>query len=149
MAKALLAREAKRAAVRLAKLDLDQLNRAFDETIELPRLDVSLQVPLPRLSSPAFERLRALFEQSDPDPDDIDNAIEGALPHVDSPEARAGLVHAVAALAQARRIDPDMAAAAVLELADEGSIFMRSSLIESVAVATGSTPTPTGLLVSH
>jgi len=83
----------------------------------------------------------------DPDPDELDDAIDAALPLVDTAEIRARIAHAVLGLADDGRVDPDVAAAVVLELAEPGSAFMRSSLGQAAAVAAGEVRTPSGLLV--
>jgi len=147
LATALLAGEARTAAGRLGRLDVDDLQVVFDEMLELPSVDVSVQVPLPRLSSPAVEHLRATFGDRYADPDDVDSAVDAVLPLVDTPEIRAGLVRAVLALAHAGRVSRDEAAAAVLELSEPDSAFMRSSLGQTASVSAGEACTPAGLLV--
>src|SRR5207253_331693 len=132
----------------LAQHELEDLYDIYDEMLLLPLMDVSLQVPLPRLSSPAIERLRVVFADDDPDPDEAGAALEAALPLVDTPECRAALARDVIRLTGAGRIDQDVAAAALIQLAEPNSGFLKSSLGESASVAAGSVRTPSGLLVA-
>jgi hypothetical protein len=148
LAKPFLAEQRRWATRWLAQLELEELYDIYDEMLLLPVMDVSLQVPLPRLSSPAIERLRMVFADEDPDPDEADAALEAALPLVDTPECRAALARAVISLMTMGRIDEDVAAAALIQLAESDSGFLKSSLGESASVAAGSVSTPSGLLVA-
>jgi len=147
LATAFLATEARAAAIQLTHLDVAELEDVFDEMIELPEVDVSLQAPLPRLYSPRIEHLVETIADESLDFEEVDEALDAALPLVDTPEIRAQLAHAVLDLVDAGRVDEDVAAAAVLELAEPGSEFMRSALEQAAAVAAGERCTPSGLLV--
>jgi hypothetical protein len=148
LAKAFLAQEHKKAARTIVRLDREAMYDLYEAMLDLPKLDVSLQVPLPRLYSPAIERLRLVFAQPDPDPDEANAALDAALPAVDTPEQRASLARAVIALADQGRIDEDLKAVVLFKLRQPGSSFLKSSLGESAAVAAGGVRTPSGLLVA-
>jgi hypothetical protein len=104
-------------------------------------------VPLPRLYSPPIEHLVEAFTAESLDLVEIDEALDAALPLVDTAEIRAQLAHAVLDLADAGRVHEEVAAAAVIELAEPGSEFMRSALGQAAAVAAGEACTPAGLFV--
>jgi hypothetical protein len=148
LAKAFLAQQRKWAAQQIEGLDTEDLYDIYEEMLELPTIDVSLQVPLPRLASPAIEHLLTVFAEPDPDPDEATAALNAALPSVDTPERRAGLARAVLALMYQGRIDEHVAAVAVMKLGQPGSSFLKSSLGESAAVAAGTVHTPAGLLIA-
>jgi hypothetical protein len=117
----------------------------LDEAVGLPRQDVSMQLPLPGLPSPALEQLRAAV--ADDDPDEVAAAVPAALAEVDTPVARAGRVRAVLALRDAGRVSAEVAAAVVVEQASRSTTLLRASLLEAVAVSVGAAATPAGLLV--
>jgi len=50
-------------------------------------------------------------------------------------------------LREARRLDDELAAAALIDLARTGGELVRESLLESVAVAVGASATPGGITV--
>jgi hypothetical protein len=148
LAKGFLAQQRKWAAMQIAGLDVEDLYDLYEEMLNLPKLDVSLQVPLPRLFSPALQHLCVVFADPDPDPAEANAALDAALPLVDTPEQRARLALAVLSLTEQGDIDEDVAAVALLKLSEPGSSFMKSSLGESAAVAAGGVRTPSGLLVA-
>jgi hypothetical protein len=115
-----------------------------DAATLLPRQDVSMQLPLPRLLSPALERLRATIAEDDPG--EVDAAVPAALAEVDTPIVRAGLVGAVLGLRDAGRVSGEVAAAVAVEQASR-STMLRASLLAAVAVSVGAATTPAGLLV--
>jgi hypothetical protein len=125
--------------------DLDEL---LDEVTHLPLLDLSLQLPLPRLLPPPLERLRqAALSQ---DPDAVADAAAKALPSVDTPGMRAHLARTVLALHDDdHRIDCDVTAYAILDLAEnEPPALLLAALVQTFAVATGAARTPAGLLMA-
>jgi hypothetical protein len=65
----------------------------FEGLWELPAVDLSLQVELPKLLSPALNRLCDAVADDDPDPELLDAAV-GAI---DTPTERARLARAVIA----------------------------------------------------
>jgi len=145
LAKAFLAEQRRRAALRLLRVTRDDFDRLFDEVIDLPRHDVALQLRLPRLLSPELEELRVAID--DDDEDGVDELVGPALAQLDDPRARAELARAALALAEAGRIDPQVAAVAVIDLTTASSALLRSSVVQALAVSVGAARTPAGLLV--
>jgi hypothetical protein len=131
--------------IRYGPAELDALR---DEVAQLPRLDLSLQLPLPALLSPALEHLRRVVATGDVDA--IRPAAAQALPTLDRPTRRAQLARAVLALhSDDHRIDCDVAAYAVIDLADgDPPVLLSAALVQSIIVATGRARTPSGLLVA-
>jgi hypothetical protein len=148
LAKAFLHQQERSAAVTLAARSDQELVALLDEAVGLPEQDVSMQLPLPRLLSPALERLRAAIAEDDPD--EVAAVVPAALAEVDTPLARAGLVRAVLALCEAGRVPEEVAAAVTLEQASRSTTLLRASLLAAVRVSVGAATTPAGLLVvSH
>lgn len=143
--RAFLASEARRALRTLARLEDGELRGLFEELVELPSLDLSLVVRLPSLLSP--ELARFLDAVAADDVDEADEALDAAFAQVDSLPARAALARAVLALRDAGRIEPRLAALAVRNLEDGGTL-LRASLIRAAAIAAGVARTPGGLLVA-
>lgn len=146
LARAQLTHHARRAITVLGDFDEQELRPLWERLCELPALDLSLLVPLPELFSPALARLCEAFE--DDDPDAAEDALAPVLASVDTAQNRARLATAVANLEASGRIRPRLAALAQIDLASRSGILLRSSLIEAVAVATGRSRTPGGLLVA-
>ena len=148
LAKAFLYQQARAAALVLDARSDDEVVGLLDEAVGLPRQDVSMQLPLPGLLSPALERLRAAV--ADDDPDEVAAVLPAVLAEVDTPIVRAGLVRAVLALRDAGRVSDAVAAAVVVEQASRSTTLLRASLLAAVAVSVGAATTPAGLLVvSH
>jgi hypothetical protein len=145
LAKAFLYQQARVAAVVLDARSDDEVVGLLDAASGLPRQDVSMQLPLPGLLSPALERLRAAV--ADDDPEAVAAAVPAVLAEVDTPLARAGLVRAVQALRDAGQVSDAVAAAVVVEQASRSTTLLRASLLEAVAVSVGAATTPAGLLV--
>jgi hypothetical protein len=145
LAKGFLATRARHAARRLLRLPTDELRDLFDELFELPARHLSLQRPLPRLSSPELEALRQAVD--DDDPDAASDHIDPVLARIDNPEQRARLAHTVLDLALVGLIDDNLADAAIIDLDSGSSMLMRASLLHAVAVSVGASRTPSGLLV--
>jgi hypothetical protein len=145
LAKAFLATQSRSAARRLLRLPTDDLHELFNELFELPAQHLSLQMPLPRLSSPELEALR--WAVNDDDPDTASDQIDPVLTRIDNPEQRARLAHTVRDLAAAGVIDDNLADAAIVDLDSGSSALMRASLLHAVAVSIGASRTPSGLLV--
>ncbi|MFN2506222.1 MAG: hypothetical protein ABR540_18750 [Acidimicrobiales bacterium] len=139
--------EARKQARILLRCDEEELVEVVDEMVQLPALEMSLQLPLPRLLSPELELLRtAVADQS---VEEIVDALPAALARVDSPSVRQALARAVLVCRDRASINSVVAAAAVVELATAPtSRLLRNSLIEALAVSAGATPTPGGLLVA-
>jgi hypothetical protein len=148
LAKAFLYQQARTAAVVLDARSDDEVVALLDAAVGLPKQDVSMQLGLPRLLSPALERLRAAV--ADDDPDEVAVVLPVALAEVDTPIVRAGLVRAVLVLRDAGRVSDEVAAAVAVEQASRSTTLLRASLLAAVAVGVGAAPTPAGLLVvSH
>ena len=146
--KAFLYQQARVAAVVLDARSDDEVVGLLDAAAGLPRQDVSMQLPLPGLLSPALERLRAAV--ADDDPEEVAAAVPAVLAEIDTPLVRAGLVRAVLALRDAGRVSDAVAAAVAVEQASRSTTLLRASLLAAVAVSVGAATTPAGLLVvSH
>src|SRR5215207_5994747 len=109
LAKAFLYQQARVAAVVLDARSDDEVVGLLDAAAGLPRQDVSMQLPLPGLLSPALERLRAAV--ADDDPEEVAAAVPAVLAEVDTPLVRAGLVRAVLLLRDAGRVSDEVGAA--------------------------------------
>jgi hypothetical protein len=80
LAKAWLQQQARSAALVLAARSDAEVVALLDAATLLPRQDVSMQLPLPRLLSPALERLRATIAEDDPG--EVEVAVPAALAEV-------------------------------------------------------------------
>jgi hypothetical protein len=148
LAKAFLHQQAQAAALVLDRRSDAEVVALLEAATRLPKQEVSMQLPLPRLLSPALERLRAAV--ADDDPDQVAAAVPAALVEVDTPLVRAGLVRAVQALREAGRVSAEVAAAAVVEQASRSAELLKASLLAALRVSVGAATTPSGLLVvSH
>jgi hypothetical protein len=145
MAKAFLATHGRLAARRLVRLSTAQLHELFDDIVELPAGHLSLQLPLPRLSSPDLEALRWAVDHNDPDA--ADQHAGTVLARIDTPEQRARLAAVVLDLADSGVIDGDLADTAIVDLDSRSSALMRASLLHAMSVSVGASRTPSGLLV--
>ncbi len=146
LARAFLAVEARRAAPTLMGSTVADLRELYDDLVELPSLDLSLALRLPDLFPPELCRLLEAVE--DDDPDAGEEALPAALARADTLEARASLARAVLALRDAGRVDPRVAAFALVDLEGGGHALLTASLIQAAAIATGAARTPGGLLVA-
>lgn len=124
--------------------DVDDLIELYAAVRELPKLDLSCQLRLPRLLWPELERLRMAVV--DDDLEEIEVALPAALARVDTPLVRAELARAVLALRDAGRIAEDVAAAALLDL-DSAEALVREALLAALAVGGGVARTPSGLIL--
>ena len=115
------------------------------ELVDLPCLDLSVQVELPKLS-PAVGRLCEAIA----DDDEIagDAVIEQVLDELDTPLERARLARAVIALRDAGRCGRLLAAVAVIDLASGSRQLVCASVIQAVAVRAGVARTPGGVLLA-
>ena len=148
LAKAFLHQQARAAALVLDTRSDEEVETLLDAAVGLPTQDVSMQLPLPGLLSPALERLRAAVAEDDPE--QVAAALPEALAEVDTPIARAGLVRSVQGLRDAGRVSDEIAAAVTVEQASRSTELLTASLLAAVAVGVGAATTPAGLLVvSH
>jgi hypothetical protein len=146
LAKVFLAEQARRAAMRLMGVTKDDFDELFHEVLHLPEIDLALQVVLPLLMTP--ELLRAQAALADDDDDEFDAALGPVVAGLDTPVRRAGLARAVVELAADGRIDPDVAAVAMIDLTVPASALFASSVAEAVGVAAGVARTPAGLVLA-
>jgi SEC-C motif-containing protein len=149
LAKAFLAVEARAAAWVLRDHDDEQLDELHDALIDLPSVDPSLLWPLPRLLTPELARLGAALADQDEDTEAVWGLLQGVLARLDTPRARAGLARAVLALRAGGRLDQELAAVAVIDLASPSTTLVRVSLLQAVAVDAGAVPTASGLVVAR
>jgi hypothetical protein len=146
-----LARAYLRGAARAAALDLGPTSdgdfaRLLDELVELPAHELSLQLELPRLFSPMLERLLDAMEQDDVDAGQA--PFRELLDRLDTPLERGRLARAVVALREARGLDRELAAAALIDLASGSRRLLSASLLQAAAVRAGIGRTPGGLVLA-
>jgi hypothetical protein len=146
LAKAALAAEAKRAALHFANYDEPDFCELYGVMLELPTVDHSMLVPLPRLITPEIERLRRAID--DDDIDGIDAARPAAATRCDTPTTRLALLEAAYRLRDEGRISADLAAMVAVDLARRESDLIQSSLVEAVALDAGAVQTASGLVVA-
>ncbi len=147
LARAFLAGQLRPAARILRGCPDDELEDLDAEMLELPTLDTSLQLPLPRLLTPDVERLLVAIEEEDLDR--IDDALPAVLARLDTPVARAELARAVISLRDRGRINPKVAAVALIELsAPTFQRLVSSAVVQAAGVVVGGVATPGGLLVA-
>jgi hypothetical protein len=130
--------------VRLRRRPDRELDELFDDLWELPAVDLSLQVELPKVFSPELDRLADAVRDDDPDPE----LLEAVVEKLDTPVERARLARAVIAQAEAGMVDRLLAAAALLDLGSGSRRFLRAGLLEAVAVRVGVARTPGGILLA-
>ena len=124
----------------LSDLDLEHL---FDGLLDLPAVDLSLHVTLPKLIGPDLQRL---FDSIVADQrETASTAAAVVLRDIDTPRQRAQLADALVRLRDRRRISGREAAAAILDLDSRSTRFITASFVEAVALAAGATSTPAGL----
>lgn len=144
LARAFLAHAARGAAGELRRLPDAELLDLFEGLRELSTVDLSLQVELPKLLSPALARLCDAVTDDVPDPQLLDAAV-GAI---DTPIERARLARAVIAQAQMGAIDERLADAALIDLGSDSRQLLRAGLLEAAAVRVGAARTPAGILLA-
>ena len=144
LARAFLAHAARGAAAELRRLSDAELGELFEELGELPGAHLSLQVELPKLISPALNRLCDAVADDKPDPELLDAIVRA----IDKPSERARLAHAVIAGAEVGAIEGRLASAALVDLGSDSRRLLRVSLLEAVAVRVGVASTPAGILLA-
>lgn len=147
LAKAFLSerRRAASPALRRAIHDVDDLVELYEAVAELPSVELSCQLRLPRLLRPELERLRSAI--ADNDVDEIQEALPDALVQVDNPVVRADLARPVLALREGGRVTEEVAAAALLDLDSDADALVREALVAALAVDRGAARTPSGLVL--
>ena len=116
------------------------------ELVDLPCLDLSVQIELPKLLSPALGRLCEAMTADDELAGDA--VIDEVLDELDTPLERARLARAVIALRDAGRCGWLLAAVAVIDLASGSRQLVCASVIQAVAVRAGVARTPGGVLLA-
>jgi hypothetical protein len=141
-----VARLARQASPDLAGLSDHALDHLSEGLMDLPALDLSLLVTLPKLIGPDLQRLREAIEHDDPawgwD------ALTRVHEQIDTPRQRARLADAIVRLRDQRRINRRQAAYALLDLHTRSTRLIAASLLEAVAVSIGVNRTPGGLQIA-
>ena len=114
--------------------------------MELPSIDLSLLIALPKLIGPDLQRLREAIERDDPDWGW--DALTAVATQIDTPHQRARLADAIVALRDQRRLGRRQAAYALLDLNSPSTRLIAASLLEAVAVSVGAARTPAGLHIA-
>jgi hypothetical protein len=122
------------------------LDHLWEGLMELPSVDLSLLVRLPKLIGPDLKRLREAIERDDPDWGW--DALTAVAQQIDTPRQRARLADAIVALRDQRRLNHRQAAYALLDLNSPSTRFIAASLLEAVAVSVGAARTPAGLHIA-
>src|SRR4051794_26365980 len=97
------------------------------EMVELPCLDLSLQIGLPKVLSPAVGRLCEAIAEDDEIAGDA--VIEQVLDELDTPAARERLARAVIVLGDRGRLPRRLAAVALIDLASRSRQLLCASVI--------------------
>jgi hypothetical protein len=116
------------------------------DLVDLPCLDLSLQVDLPKLLSPALGQLCEAIAEDDELAGEA--VLDEVLDELDTPLERARLARAVIAMRDAGRCGRRLAAVALIDLASGSRQLLCASVIESVAVRAGVARTPGGVLLA-
>jgi hypothetical protein len=146
LARAHVSQLARDAAKDLAGLSDRALDHLWKELMDLPALDISLLVTLPKLIGPDLQRLRESIEHDDPDWGW--DALTAVANQIDTPQQRAQLADAIARLRDQRRLNRRQAAYALLDLHTKSTRFIGASLLEAVAVSIGASRTPGGIQIA-
>jgi len=143
LARAYLAHAQREATADLEGVSDAEFETLWNKLVDLPELDLSLQVELSKLFSPELDRLcEAIADQDD---EAVDDALGEALETVDTPSQRARLAAAVVALRDAGRLDARVGATALIDLGSNSRELLCASLIQAAAVRAGAARTPAGL----
>jgi SEC-C motif len=146
LARAHVAQLAREAVPDLAGLPDRALDHLWDSLMDLPSVDYSLLVALPKLIGPDLQRLREAIEH-----DDLDwgwDALTAVANQIDTPQQRARLADAIVRQRDERRVSRRQAAYALLDLDSRSTRFIGASLLEAVAVSVGVSRTPGGLHIA-
>jgi len=146
LARAHVAQLARQAVPDLAGLSDRALDHLWKGLIDLPGIDYSLLVTLPKLIGPDLQRLREAIEHDDPDWGW--DALTAVAEQIDTPQQRARLADAIVHLRERRRINRRQAAYALLDLSTRSTRLIGASLLEAVAVSVGASRTPGGLHIA-
>ncbi len=146
LARAHVAQLARQTVDELHGLSDRALEHLAEELMDLPALDLSLLVTLPRLIGPDLQRLREAIEHDDPDWGW--DALTAVHKQIDTPQQRARLADAIIRVRDQGRIGSRQAAYALLNLHSNSNRFIAASLLEAVAVHVGVKRTPGGLEIA-
>jgi SEC-C motif len=146
LARAHVAQLARQAAPDLAGLSDRALDHLWEGLMDLPGVDYSLLVTLPKLIGPDLQRLRESIEHDDPDWGW--DALTAVHEQIDTPQQRARLADAIVRLRDRGRINHRQAAYALLDLSTRSTRLVAASLLEAVAVSVGINRTPGGLHIA-
>jgi len=146
LASAHIAQRARQAIPDLAGLSDHALDHLSEALMDLPALDLSLLVTLPKLIGPDLERLREAIEHDDPDWGW--DALTAVHQQIDTPQQRARLADAIVRLRDQHRIGRRQAAYALLDLHTPSTRLIAASLLEAVAISIGAHRTPGGLKIA-
>jgi hypothetical protein len=146
LARAHVAQLARHAIPDLAGLSDRALDHLWNGLMDLPSVDYSLLVTLPKLIGPDLQRLREAIEHDDPDWGW--DALTAVAEQIDTPQQRARLADAIARLRDHHRINRRQAAYALLDLSTQSTRFIGASLLEAVAISVGISRTPGGLHIA-
>jgi hypothetical protein len=146
LARAHLAELARQAAPALAGLPDRALDHLWEQLVDVPAVDYSLLVTLPKLIGPDLQRLREAIEHDDPDWGW--DALTAVHTQIDTPQQRARLADAIVQLRDQHRLNRRQAAYALLDLSTRSTRFVAASLLEAVAVSVGVSRTPGGLHIA-
>jgi hypothetical protein len=114
--------------------------------VDVPAVDYSLLVILPKLIGPDLQRLRESIEHDDPDWGW--DALTAVHKQIDTPQQRARLADAIVTLRDRGRLNRRQAAYALLDLSTRSTRLVAASLLEAVAVSIGISRTPGGLHIA-
>jgi SEC-C motif len=146
LARAHVAQLARQAVPDLAGLSDRALDHLWEGLMDLPGVDYSLLVTLPKLISPDLQLLRESIEHDDPDWGW--DALTAVHKQIDTPQQRARLADAIVRLRDQHRINHRQAAYALLDLNTRSTRLVAASLLEAVAVSVGVSHTPGGLQIA-
>lgn len=122
---------------------MTRLRNCAEGLFELPAVDMSLLVVLPKLIGPELQYL--LDAVADEDHDWDMDALIAVAAQVDASLQRAKLADALVRLRDQQRISRHQAAAAILDLDSRSKRFIDASLLEAIALSAGAIQTPAGL----
>jgi hypothetical protein len=130
----------------LAGLSDRALDHLWEGLMDLPGIDLSLLVTLPKLIGPDLQRLREAIEHDDPDWGW--DALTAVAKQTDTPQQRAQLADAIVQLRDQHHINRRQAAYALFDLDTPSTRLIGASLLEAVAISVGVSRTPGGLHIA-
>jgi hypothetical protein len=124
-----------------------ELHALLAQVTELPRLEASLAWPLPRIHPPEVEAVRAAVDAEDLE--GVKAALPAAVAAVDSQMGRAHLARTLLGMRDAGRLHPDLAAAAVVDLASGSPQLLTASLVQALVRDARVARSPDGLILAR